>query len=59
MLQAKFMKDQKIPNFILPAMGGSFANLTAKDNLKAISEIVIEDKNLRSSRIDYLLPNLN
>ena len=38
-----------------PQSGGSFANLTAKDNLKAISEIVIEDKNLRSSRIDYLL----
>ena len=38
-----------------PQIGGSFSDLTTKDNLKAISEIVIENENLRSGRIDYLL----
>ena len=38
-----------------PQTGGAFSNLTTKDNLKAISEIVIEDKTLRDGRIDYLL----
>ena len=32
-----------------------FNDLTLHDNLKAISEIVIEDKNVRQERIDYLL----
>ena len=35
--------------------GGFFNDLTLLDNLKAISEIVIKDKNLRQERIDYLL----
>ena len=38
-----------------PQTGGAFSDLTTKDNLKAISEIVIEDKTLRNGRIDYLL----
>ena len=38
-----------------PQTGGAFGDLTTKDNLKAISEIVIEDKALRDGRIDYLL----
>ena len=38
-----------------PQTGGAFSDLTTKDNLKAISEIVIEDKTLRDGRIDYLL----
>tara|TARA_Y100000768_G_C23867041_1_gene628560 strand:+ start:41 stop:823 length:783 start_codon:yes stop_codon:yes gene_type:complete len=38
-----------------PQIGGAFSDLTTKDNLKAISEIVIEDESLRSGRIDYLL----
>ena len=38
-----------------PQTGGAFGDLTTKDNLKAISEIVIEDKTLRDGRIDYLL----
>ena len=39
----------------VPQYGGAFADLTLHDNLKAISEIVIEDKNMRQERIDYLL----
>ena len=32
-----------------------FHNMTVNDNLRAIAEIVIEDKNVRQERIDYLL----
>ncbi len=39
----------------VPQHGGYFNDLTLNENLKAISEIVIEDKNLRNERIDYLL----
>ena len=38
-----------------PQTGGAFSDLTTKDNLKAISEIVINDKALREGRVDYLL----
>ena len=38
-----------------PQTGGAFSDLTTKDNLKAISEIVINDKALRDGRVDYLL----
>ena len=41
-----------------PQYGGAFADLTLHDNLKAISEIVIKDKNLRTERINYLLSKL-
>ena len=39
----------------VPQYGGAFADLTLHENLKAISEIVIENKNLRSERINYLI----
>ena len=42
----------------VPQYGGAFADLTLHDNLKAISEIVIENKNLRSERINYLISKL-
>ena len=38
-----------------PQTGGAFSDLTTKDNLKAISEIVINDKALRDGRVEYLL----
>ena len=38
----------------MPQYGGFFNDLTLHDNLKAISEIVIENKNYRSDRINYL-----
>ena len=38
----------------VPQYGGFFNDLTLHDNLKAISEIVIENKNYRSDRINYL-----
>ena len=39
----------------VPQYGGYFNELTLLDNLKAIGEIVINEKNLRQSRIDYLI----
>ena len=42
----------------VPQYGGAFADLTLHDNLKAISEIVIENKNLRIERINYLISKL-
>ena len=39
----------------VPQYGGAFGDLTLHDNLKAISEIVIQDKNLRIERINYLI----
>ena len=38
----------------MPQYGGYFNDLTLLDNLKAISEIVIENKNYRLERINYL-----
>ncbi len=42
----------------VPQYGGAFADLTLHDNLKAISEIVIDNKNLRTERINYLISKL-
>mgnify|MGYP001377548175 FL=1 len=42
----------------VPQYGGAFADLTLHENLRAISEIVIESKNLRSERINYLISKL-
>jgi len=39
----------------VPQHGGVFSELTLLDNLKAISEITIENKNLREKRINYLI----
>ena len=39
----------------MPQYGGYFNDLTLHDNLKAISEIVIDNKNYRSERINYLI----
>ena len=43
----------------MPQYGGFFNDLTLIDNLRAISEIVIENKNYRIERINYLFQNLN
>ena len=39
----------------VPQHGGYFHDLTLRENLKAISEIVIEDKKLRSEKINLLI----
>ncbi len=50
-----YMRTKRFKVGYVPQYGGFFHDLTLHDNLKAISEIVIEDKNLRPERIDYLL----
>ena len=40
---------------IVPQSGGVFGNLSCQQNLKAISEIVINEKNERSFKIEYMI----
>ena len=50
-----YLRTKKFKVGYVPQYGGYFNELTLLDNLRAISEIVIENKNLRNERIDYLL----
>ena len=50
-----YLRTKKFKVGYVPQYGGYFNDLTLHDNLKAISEIVIDNKNLRNERIDYLL----
>ena len=50
-----YLRTKKFKVGYVPQYGGFFNDLTLHDNLKAISEIVIESKNYRSERIDYLI----
>ena len=50
-----YLRTKKFKVGYVPQYGGFFNDLTLHDNLKAISEIVIENKNLRQEKIDYLL----
>jgi len=50
-----YLRTQKFKVGYVPQYGGFFNDMTLLDNLKAISEIVIEDKNARQNKIDYLI----
>jgi lipopolysaccharide export system ATP-binding protein len=50
-----YLRTKKFKVGYVPQYGGYFNDLTLQDNLKAISEIVIQNKNLRQERINYLL----
>ena len=50
-----YLRTKKFKIGYVPQHGGAFAELTLYNNLKAISEITIEDKNLREKRINYLI----
>jgi lipopolysaccharide export system ATP-binding protein len=50
-----YLRTKKFKVGYVPQYGGYFAELTLHDNLKAISEIVIQNKNVRQEKIDYLL----
>jgi lipopolysaccharide export system ATP-binding protein len=39
----------------VPQYGGYFHDLTLLDNLKAVSEVLIDNKNHRNTKIDYLI----
>ena len=46
-----YLRTKKFKIGYVPQYGGYFNDLTLHDNLKAISEIVIENKNKRSERL--------
>tara|TARA_Y100001935_G_scaffold9099_1_gene7077 strand:- start:42 stop:818 length:777 start_codon:yes stop_codon:yes gene_type:complete len=50
-----YLRTKEFKVGYVPQYGGFFGDLTLIENLKAISEIVIENKNLRSERINYLI----
>ena len=50
-----YLRTKKFKVGYMPQYGGYFNDLTLHDNLKAISEIVIENKAYRSERINYLI----
>ena len=50
-----YLRSKKFKVGYVPQYGGYFNDLTLHDNLKAISEIVIENKNLRNDKINYLI----
>ncbi len=50
-----FLRTKKFKVGYVPQHGGYFNDLTLHDNLKAISEIVIENKNYRIEKINYLI----
>ena len=50
-----YFRTKKFKVGYVPQYGGYFNDLTLQDNLKAIGEIVINDKNLIRDRVNYLL----
>tara|TARA_X000000368_G_scaffold215946_1_gene170471 strand:+ start:1029 stop:1805 length:777 start_codon:yes stop_codon:yes gene_type:complete len=50
-----YLRTKKFKVGYVPQYGGYFNELTLQDNLKAISEIVIDNKNYRLERINYLI----
>jgi lipopolysaccharide export system ATP-binding protein len=50
-----YLRSKKFKIGYVPQYGGYFNDLTLLDNLKAISEIVIENKNSRNDKINYLI----
>jgi len=50
-----YLRTKKFKVGYVPQYGGYFNDMTLLDNLKAISEIVIENKNARQNKIDYLI----
>jgi lipopolysaccharide export system ATP-binding protein len=50
-----YLRTKKFKVGYMPQYGGYFNDLTLHDNLKAISEIVIDNKSYRTERINYLI----
>ena len=50
-----YLRTKKFRVGYVPQYGGFFGDLTLQENLKAVSEIVIESKNYRLEKIDYLI----
>ena len=54
-----YLRSKRFKIGYVPQYGGYFNDLTLLDNLKAISEIVIENKNFRIDKINYLITKFN
>ena len=50
-----YLRTKKFKIGYVPQYGGYFSDLTLLDNLKAIGEIVLDNKNLMNDRINYVL----
>ena len=50
-----YLRTKKFKVGYVPQYGGFFNDLSLHDNLKAISEIVIDNKNYRIERVNYLI----
>ena len=50
-----YLRTKKFKIGYVPQHGGFFSDLTLFENLRAIGEIVIENKNLMNERINYLI----
>ena len=50
-----YLRTKKFKVGYVPQYGGFFHDLTLHDNLKAISEIVIDNQNYRNEKINYLI----
>jgi len=50
-----YLRTKKYKVGYVPQYGGYFNDLSLYENLKAISEIVIDDKNQRSNRVNFLI----
>ena len=50
-----YLRSNKFKIGYVPQYGGYFNDLTLLDNLKAISELVIKNKNFRNDKINYLI----
>ena len=50
-----YLRTTKFKIGYVPQYGGYFSNLTLIENLKAIAEVVIQDKNLIQHKIDQLI----
>ena len=54
-----YLRTKKFNIGYVPQYGGVFMDLTLNDNLKAISEIVIDSRNYRREKINYLISKLD
>ena len=50
-----YLRTKKFKVGYVPQYGGYFNDLSLYDNLKAISEIIIDDKNIRNERINFII----
>ena len=50
-----YLRTKKFKVGYVPQYGGFFSDLTLQDNLNAISEIVIDNINIRKEKIDFLI----